>query len=374
MEDKLIIVFSGFNQRAIVAFIRTLVKNKLKFGIVAKSKDDPIFLTSYSKYVMTIRKTAALDLEDISNCLFSLKKELPAKSYLIAPSSEALNRFFLVHRQKFQNIGFSIPLVDQELYEMISDKYSFGELCKENGILIPKEYHNIEEIEHPFVAKPKSYFSDKTKVLSPIIVQNKIQKEQLQKNNGINDLYFQEFIEGESFYLLFYIKKDGGIIKFSQKNLVQQPNGKSIIAAISSEYHLEEESKKYENLFSELGFYGFIMIEIIRTGDKNFMIEANPRFWGPSQLFVDAGVNLFEFFLEDYGLITEKEKVFQNEKRTKYFWYGGLAISLKEFNDITHFRYYDNNPEEMVLKLPGLLKSDVYLREDTLENFRKELI
>ena len=33
------------------------------------------------------------------------------------------------------------------------------------------------------------------------------------------------------------------------------------------------------------------------------MIEANPRFWGPSQLFVDAGFNLFESFLFDYNII-----------------------------------------------------------------------
>ena len=48
------------------------------------------------------------------------------------------------------------------------------------------------------------------------------------------------------------------------------------------------------------------MVEVKHLSNKNYMIEANPRFWGPSQLFVDAGINLFEAFLVDNGLLNKR--------------------------------------------------------------------
>ena len=87
-------------------------------------------------------------------------------------------------------------------------------------------------------------------------------------------------------------------------------------------FHLTSESTKYEKLFKEIKFTGFVMTEI--KGD-NFMIEANPRFWGPSQLFVDAKVNLFEAFLHDYNFISNKPPLVVSAlKDVIYFWYGGI--------------------------------------------------
>src|SRR5690606_1826134 len=115
-----------------------------------------------------------------------------------------------------------------------------------------------------------------------------------------------EFIAGESFYLLFYFYKNGAAERFSQKNLMQQPSGGSIIAAVTSDFHRGHVALQFEELFRSIQFRGLVMVEIRGQGDRYYMIEANPRFWGPSQLFVDAGVNLFEAFMFDYGLLNSK--------------------------------------------------------------------
>jgi hypothetical protein len=36
------------------------------------------------------------------------------------------------------------------------------------------------------------------------------------------------------------------------------------------------------------GFYGLVMIEVKEYDNQFYMIEANPRLWGPSQLILDA--------------------------------------------------------------------------------------
>ena len=318
--NKCIVIFSGFNQRAVIAFIRTISKHDLDYVIIAKSIDDPILLSEYRNKVLVIRKTSRLDMDDMLLAIKEIQMKHFADEYIIAPSSDALNRFFLDSREKFKQYRCHIPLVDKMTYELISDKHSFGELCKENDINIPGELEFSLDMAVPVVAKPKKYFSKSTgKTLAPEIINTPKELESFHGQYDIGDFYFQEYINGKSLYLLYCFASSGKIFKFSQENIVQQTGGKSMVYAISSDFHYSEESLKYEALFKKVNFRGLVMIEIKQRESKNFMIEANPRFWGPSQLFVDARVNLFEALLYDIGLVKETPSFEKRSKITKYF-------------------------------------------------------
>ena len=67
-----------------------------------------------------------------------------------------------------------------------------------------------------------------------------------------------------SIYSIIFTK-NGESFKLSQKNLIQQPEGKSIIAGITSDFHLTNESFLYEKLLLKLNFFGLIMIEVKKT-------------------------------------------------------------------------------------------------------------
>jgi len=370
-QKKCIIIFSGFNQRAIIAFLRTLKKNNLDYVIIAKSENDDIFLTDYKCCVLAIRKLVSLNLKDLVGSIKEVQRKHKADEYIIAPTTEALNRFLLQNREDFENHRCKIPLVDKNLYELISDKYSFGKLCSQHKILVPKEVDFNIESKFPFVAKPKNYFSTITgEVLSPVILNNSYEIEKFLEKYKIKDFYFQDFINGKSIYLLYYFHRDGTIFKFSQENLIQQPGGKSMVAAISSDYHNSTESNKYEKLFKGLKFFGFLMVEIKQDHDKNYMIEANPRFWGPSQLFVDSEINLFEAFLHDFGLINSLREFKEPLKIVRYFWFGGVCEILKKNLKLT---YHRNNEDELINLLHEWLKYDIYRRADTKSVFKKEL-
>ena len=372
MKEKILILFSGYNQRAITAFLRTLEKNKVEYAIIAKSKDDPIFLTKYKNKVVAIREYIPLILTDLLTTINKVKLLFPAEEYVIAPSTEALNRFLLQNREVFLKEKCTIPLVNKSMYENISDKYDFGKKCKEEGILIPNEFKKEEIREFPVVAKPIKYFStSQQKTLSPIIMNSQTEWENFLKDFDFEDFYFQEYIEGKCLYLLYYFHRDGTIFKFSQENLVQQSGGKSMLAAVSSAFHTSAESDKYEKLFKSLNFYGFLMVEVKQKYNKNYMIEANPRFWGPSQLFVDEGINFFEFFLHDYGFLNSLPEIKLKEDIVKYFWFGGLMSEMKNRADLTFYNIKENH---FFSNLHDWLTYDVYKREDTLEIFKRELM
>jgi predicted ATP-grasp superfamily ATP-dependent carboligase len=362
----MIIIFSNFNQRAIIAFARTLENNDVDYAIIAASDNDTILNTSYNKNVLSIRKKDQLDVEDILQSIEIVKQKREVDSCIIAPSTEALNRFLLKNRDLFENNKITIPLVTKELYELISDKYSFGHLCREHNISIPEEYSRINEIKIPFVAKPYKYFNNESAVFAPQLIYTNNDKDKFIKNFNCSDFYYQRFITGKSYYLLYYIDKQQTIYKYSQENIVQQPDGKSIVAAISSNIHQEPISSLFENMLKLIKFRGLIMIEIKEENGQYYMIEANPRFWGPSQLFVDSGVNLFECFLFDYGIIGKKPIFKPNN--TKYFWYGGIIQTLKNNGKLTVY-------SDILSKAPieDWIKIDIYNRDDTAYLLNNEL-
>ena len=370
MRNKCLIIFTGFNQRAVIAFIRTIEFHNIKYALIAKSENDPILISLYKDKVAVIRQTVPLDLNDILNSIKQVRLKYCAEEYVIAPSTEALNRFLLKNRALIEQHNVTVPLVSLELYESISDKYSFGRICKENNIKVPHEYFDINKTAFPFVAKPKKYISGDCFIYSPYIIMDDEERQIFLKKCKPEDFYFQEFIQGNSYYLLYYFHRNGEIYKFSQLNVIQQPGGKSIVAAVSSNYHNSNESFKYEELFKSLKFYGLIMVEVKRGKEDSYMIEANPRFWGPSQLFVDAKVNFFEGFLHDYGFLDSCPKFTDTEEEHKYFWFGGIIEALRSEQNVT---FNPGKMDDLIIGLPEWLSIDVYRRPDTIDIFKTEL-
>lgn len=367
---KLIIIFSGYNQRAVIAFLRTLYENQIdNYGIIAASEEDTILYTRYAKKVAYIRKNKQLCLEEVCFAIKHLYEIYNEKECVIIPSTEALNRFLLTNRQIFSKQGCDIPLVNEKLYEEISDKEKFWKICRENNLCTPNLICLQDTYKQPFVAKPKKYFSTKGEVYSPIIIENEIEFSEFKEKYYEEDFSYQEYIEGKSYYLLFYFTQKGRVYKFSQENYAQQAGGKSILAAGCSNLHLDSFiAYKYEELFLKMGYYGFVMVELRKNREQYYMIEANPRLWGPSQLFCDAGYNLFEVFLNEYGFIDKiPERKINSEE--KYLWSGGAKGTLLEDKSCM---WFGNGKIQVKENWQLFLKNDIYRREDTLNIFKQE--
>jgi len=364
-----VLLFSGYNNRAVLAFVRTLEQYAVDYAIIARNAHDPIFHTRYRERVAHTRTSATLDLSLLEICVEMAKTVCRAHRVLIAPSTEALNRFLLEQREALMAMQAVIPLSDKNCYESISDKAAFTELCRARGLRVPVEYPALEKTPLPFVAKPRQYIGKDGKTHTPVLVFDEVQRDAFVTQHDPDDFYFQEYVEGRSVYLLYYFATDGQVHRFSQENLVQQPEGKSIVAARSARYHENAVSAEYEALFREQSFTGLVMVELRVNTAGYYMIEANPRFWGPSQLFVDAGVNFFAYLLRDYGLCKpQSQEAVANE--VEYLWFGGLFETLKNGGELS---FIDCTPDSFFADFDKWMSHDVYKRDDSLEAFRMEL-
>jgi len=367
--SKAFLIFSGYNQRAIIAFCRECKRLGVPFCIVAKSLEDTILLTSYKENVFAVRQEKALMVKDVDDCIIQVKSKVKYQEFVVLPSSEFLNRFFLQNRTYYQRQDITIPLVSEPLYAMISNKHSFGELCQKYNLDIPCEISISALPEYPFVAKPRAYFSGgNLRTPPPSLIYTEKDWQEFLETENFDDFYFQEFLTGKSIYLLYFISLYNRSVCFSQENLVQQAKGKSIILARSAKAHEEKIADEYETMLKKEGFEGLIMIELKYKDGRYCMIEANPRLWGPSQLFVDAGVPIFEEFIRNQGFNITSDS--SEIKESMYFWNGGIVEDERNGYSIA---FHDFSSESLVIQMDLLLENEIYLRDDTKFIYDQEL-
>lgn len=362
-----VLVISGYNIRAVIAFCRWASAHGIDFHVIARNEADPVFRTKYKDRVAFIRTTPELCSEAFGEWARHLSQRHSYRRLLVLPSTEYLNRFLLGHRRTLEGEGYLIPLTDASLYATLSDKHSFARLCASYRLDIPGEFADLPA-KVPFVAKPRRYLSGSGRQLIPQLVGTPHDLDRFRREGNPEDYFFQEHVPGRSLYLLAYLQKDGKDVLFAQENLMQQAHGGSIILAKRSDFHLTPTARSYVDMLHDLKFTGLIMIEVRRdeSGGRHCMIEANPRLWGPIQFPIDNGVDLFEAMLADQGFAPAPAAV-PPPLSEYYFWSGGIR---PEFQPVTYHNY---SCDQFVSNLPALWRNDLFFRQDTLELHTHEL-
>jgi predicted ATP-grasp superfamily ATP-dependent carboligase len=210
--------------------------------------------------------------------------------------------------------------------------------------------------------------SDKGKQLIPHLITSKKERDKFTQEENPDEYFFQHLIQGQSIYLLAYIGKNGTNVLSSQENLMQQARGGSIILAKASSFHQSSIATQYISMLNDLNFTGPIMIELRldKISGQCFMIEANPRLWGPMQFTVDNNVDIFGSMLREfnYNIPINSNKI---TEPSHYFWSGGISPDSEPI-------VFHNYSSEMFIKDFSILrKQDIYLKKDTIELYINEL-
>lgn len=348
--EKAALLFSGHNQRSVVALCRYFSSIRQPFVIVSSSQTDPIYKTDYKSSVIFEREDSSLSVS-----LFEKISQISQKELAYCPTSEYLNNFFLEHAELLSDLNFFSCMPSKKIYADVTGKKSSQLIfnhCDDISII---EELPIKEATIPFVLKPFKNIVD-GKVLYPFIIQTEKESREI-LNSVPHNLYFaQKYINGQSYYCCGYLSQNGKYSLYWQENLLQQPNGKSIVFAKSCKNPGIKEQQMIEAL-KRTGFHGPFMIEFLKEKNSFHFIEINPRFWGPLQLGVDFNSRFINLFAADqFG--QEIHSVHKNEEKDKYYaWYfGAKNQELKEYPACEGI----NNVEDL------MWANDVYNRQDTI--------
>jgi len=352
------VIFSGANERAIVACCRDLSRHGLPFSIIARPTHDKISLTAYRKNIARYRTQDALNAEDMLAQIAALRAQYPDKRLLFVPTAESVNRLILLHRARFSAAGLTITLCAASLYLTLSDKSTCNALAHSFGIKTPEPIAMPDESQLPLVAKPVTEFSRLSgKKLYPQLLFTAAHIADFNQRYRNENYFYQRFIDGKSYYLLMFV--DRSVVKcLWQRNLLQQAEGKSIIAAEICACPDPQFESSAIAMLQSTGFSGFIMIEMMQEQGISFLIEANPRLWGPLQLALDQGFTLRWLGLS--GIYPDALP-----RRRKYFWLGGLLWNRAERKPVRHF----GDPGNLLRRF---IQGEIYSQRDTAFLFVKE--
>lgn len=365
------LLISGGNYRAVIAACRRFSMRGVPFYVVARSKNDYLYRTRYKKRIVVDIGNTDLNTVALKNIITDLKQKYSIDRLVILPTAEHLNRFLLDNRTELEDTeGVIVPIVDDKTYCLISDKRSFGDLCLTHEILLPPEI-DPTKLPFPFVAKQLHEVSAiDGRALIPYLIYNDDDWNTFTAEQRIEDYYFQEFIFGKSIYLLFYFSRDGKYRFAAQQNGAQQPGGKSVVLAWTCAFDDTTLKEHFVRLFRDVGFYGVVMVELKTVADKSYMIEANPRLWGPTQLLIDSGANLIDGYIDEFITDIGTDVPVSYKLGTTYFWFSGFVSGLMSSKGIN---WFDDGKAFFWRHMPGIIRSDIYMREDTISLFANEL-
>jgi hypothetical protein len=366
------IVFSGGNDRAVVAFLRVLAMCGERAFIVARTAHDRIFHTKFRRDVVCIRETEELSLDIFMTCVARARLVAGQRTLVVLPSSEYFNHFLFQHRATIEDQGCQIPLVDEAIYSRLTNKREAASFFANAGISVPAEISGRAALSPPIVAKPLANVSSKGTSLYPALLLTKDDVHRFRQSNKCDDFFFQEYVSGDSIYLLTYLSSATRIeLAWSQRNLLQQPDGKSMLLAEPSTFHESVLARQIVQLLRTSGFAGLGMIELIQNGDRTVFIEMNPRLWGPIQFCTDQGQPLLQAFIGDclYGDPHRYIGINAGRRRPRYAWIGGLLETLAS----RRLPVWHGARLSWARVLIDGLQSDVYLRKDSWRCFFHEL-
>ena len=287
---RTILIFADANRRAAITSVRILSQQRVKL-LFAINEEFPKRLTNmiFKRYM----ETPLLKYSSTSFISFLNETKKQYGNYSILPIGEWQIRQILENRHELLQ-GIDLCINDLEVYERLSNKKSFINICADFDIKVPSELSSFPtSFTYSFVIKPKSYDSNSNVLKYPLLVDSEESFNQVVNLNlDLLKHFVQEFILGPSVYYCAFYKKGCLINNFSQLNTVQQPNGKSVLKA--EPFSLSDElSEKINLLFGKLKWTGPMMFELKRCDASGvfYAIECNPRLWGPLQISADNGVD-----------------------------------------------------------------------------------
>lgn len=345
------LLFSGHNDRAVVALCRFFDQASLPFVIAAAGQQDAIHRTSWASRVLLNRPDAVVNL-----ALFQALIKAHGGPLIYVPTTEFINAFVLSNRVALQAMGLEIGLPDQAIYEALTGKHSsqsvLTKMC--TSLRLPAA-QDIQTPRAPCVLKPRENVAG-GRVWYPLLCRSPAELDQVLTGLDRSAYFAQDFIIGQSHYLCAYLARDGRTASFWQTNLMQQPGGKSIVLARSGANPGLDEATLMRALL-DWGYHGPFMMEVIQADTGLFYIEVNPRFWGPLQLALDVCPQILALYAHDHGFEVATPAALPADQAW-YAWAHGAALP----GCVLHPAAQALLPAQIARQLAS---HDVYARADT---------
>lgn len=302
--------------------------------IVLATQD--IKMLSSSKFTDYRLHDGIHEAESLYTVLEAIGQEFRGKKQLIVLGSDDCHaRILSGGKTRLQAAGYTVPYIDFDLLDEITQKRRFHELCEELSMPYPKTWYfdcsnqelelPVEEFSFPLIAKPSNsaQFQDATIAHKRKIYEIESAEEMaqvwkdIQASDYNNELVVQDFIPGDDAAIRTLTTfsdatgemrvVSGGVVSLQDHDPTALGNPLCIMC--EKEPEIIEHARRF---LKHVGYHGFANFDIKydnRDGSFRFF-EVNTR-CGRNTYYVSlGGANFAEVIIEDFVLgntIPEKE-------------------------------------------------------------------
>lgn len=221
-----------------------------------------------SKYFDNVFKSPAVrDEVDYLNFLKTIISKNDIN--LIIPLTDVEVDFFNKYREIFE--GILITIGDKKFIDIARDKEKLNNFLKQNSFPYIKTYSesNLANASLPLIGKPKNgRSSEGVMIISDL--------DDFNPNLNYSNYIFQDYIDGEICTIDILRNKNSGEIRLIlRKELIRTKNGAGTTVEL---FHDDKLISLAQAICERMNAHGAFNMEFIRTKNKNYLIDLNPRF------------------------------------------------------------------------------------------------
>ncbi len=188
-----------------------------------------------------------------------------------------------------------VPLSSDEVCSIMLDKISSARWFSENGIVQPRCYSSLEEVEYPVILKPTKGFASQG-----IIVADSVEHLPPQGNIFEEYLVQEYFAQRTEYSVDCYVGSGGEVLSVVPRIRLETAGGEAIKSVVVRHEKIIEQCKE---ILNKGAFRGPITLQFIGSGDKLYIMEINPRLGGAVVASIGAGSGLMSLIFNDfYGI------------------------------------------------------------------------
>ncbi|MBC7086481.1 MAG: ATP-grasp domain-containing protein [Methanomethylovorans sp.] len=211
---------------------------------------------------------------------------------IIFPLHSSETMVFAKNTDKLKHAGLKLQIANPEAIDICTDKLKFHGFLQSNGFLCPKTYHPMNildilknnEVNFPLFIKPKEGSSSK----------NSFKIENIEQVhffiNYIENCIIQEFIKGTEYTVDLLADENSNLVAAVPRERLEIKDGKAVKSRTVKDNVM---ISLCSEIIKKLGLTGPANVQMIKSGEKLYVIEINPRFAaGGLPLTTASGVNI----------------------------------------------------------------------------------
>jgi carbamoyl-phosphate synthase large subunit len=217
---------------------------------------------------------------------------------LVIPSRDGELGYLAGHRERLGAAGVFVPIGSPDSVALANDKLLFARRMSEAGLDAIPTSEDLDEVVGDLVVVKPRHGAGST--ASGIGVSR---SDARRLAAGISDPIFQPFVRGTEFSVDVYVDRHGKTIGSVARERVRIVHGESHVTTVVHDEHLQDIAVRS---VEAIGVRGHAVVQLIRSGAENVLLECNSRVGGASSAAWASGLRSVDaMVLEALGVEPE---------------------------------------------------------------------